>query len=77
MSPDERVERALIVLLLQSMKTATLREKVQQLNLIGLANSEIAEYVGTSAAVVAQYLYASRQKAGKPRAKSAKKRATA
>ncbi len=64
MISDDRVERVLILLLLQEMKGATQREKVRLLNLAGLANSEIAEYLETSPQVVAQYIYEAR-KAGK------------
>ncbi len=60
-SDEDRIERALIVLLLQNMKGQTLREKVLQLNLIGLANSEIAEFLGTTSAAVSQYLYEARR----------------
>jgi hypothetical protein len=55
------MERTLILLLLQGMKGATQGEKVKQLSLVGLANSEIAEYVGTSPQVVANYIYADRK----------------
>lgn len=58
---DDRLERILILLLLQGMKGSTQREKVKQLNLIGLTNSEIAEYVETSPQVVAQYVYQGRK----------------
>ena len=65
---DDRVERALVVLILQTMKGQSTREKVVQLNLVGLANSEIAEFVGTTPAAVAQYLYEARQTVKKKKA---------
>lgn len=63
---DDRLERILILLLLQQMKGATQREKVKQLNMVGLTNSEIAEYVETSPQVVANYVYEGK-KGKKPR----------
>lgn len=67
---DDRLERILILLLLQGMKGSTQREKVKQLNLIGLPNSEIAEYVETSPQVVANYIYEGRK--GQKQKKKAK-----
>ena len=63
------MERLLILLLLQQMKGATQREKVKQLNMVGLTNSEIAEYLETSPQVVATYVYEGKKgkKAKKPK----------
>jgi hypothetical protein len=66
---DDRLERLLILLLLQQMKGATQRERVKQLNMVGLTNSEIAEYLETSPQVVATYVYEGKKgkKAKKPK----------
>lgn len=58
---EERTDRILGVLLLQSMKGATQREKALQLNLAGFSNVEIADLLQTSPQVVAQHLYESRR----------------
>lgn len=76
MESTERTERLLILLLLQGLKTATQREKVLQLNAAGLANSEIAEYLGTTPQVVSQYLYEDRKKRPAGVAKTTRRRAT-
>jgi DNA-directed RNA polymerase specialized sigma24 family protein len=65
---DDRVERLLALLLLQTMKGATQREKVIQLSLGGFSNIEIANLLGTSTGVVATYMSAARKgKAGRKR----------
>jgi len=58
---NERIERLLAVLVLQSMKGATQEEKVTQLNLTGFSNIEIAEFLQTNPAVVASLLYKSKK----------------
>lgn len=58
---DDRLERLLVLLLLQSMKGSSQAEKAKQLNIAGFSNIEIAEFIGTTPAVVAQFLYKSRQ----------------
>lgn len=58
---NERIERLLVVLILQSMKGTTQEEKVKQLNICGLSNIEIAEFLNTNAAVVASLLYKSKK----------------
>jgi len=63
----DRVEKLLAVLLLQSMKGATRREKAVQLNLAGLTSIEIADLLQTSGQVVRQLLYEARK--GKKKAK--------
>ena len=63
---NERIERLLVLLLLQSMKGTSQREKVNQLNIAGFSNFEIAEFLDTSPAVVATLLYQSK-KSGKPK----------
>ena len=52
-----RVENLLALLLLRQLKGETLVEKVQQLNLAGFTNTEIANLLQTTSAVVAQSLY--------------------
>ncbi len=62
---EDRVEKLLALLLLQSMKGARQREKVVQLSLSGLSNLEIANLLGTSTAVVATYMSAARKGKGR------------
>jgi DNA-directed RNA polymerase specialized sigma24 family protein len=66
-NPQDRVEKLLALLLLQSMKGANQREKVVQLSLGGFSNIEIANLLGTSTGVVATYMSAARK--GKTRSK--------
>lgn len=66
-NPQDRVEKLLALLVLQTMKGASQREKVIQLSLGGLSNIEIANLLGTSTGVVATYMSAARK--GKVRAK--------
>lgn len=61
MDSNERIERLLVVLILQSMKGATQEEKVKQLNICGFSNIEIAEFLNTNPAVVASLLYKSKK----------------
>jgi hypothetical protein len=60
----DRVERLLALILLGGMKGATQREKIQQLNLAGFSNVEIADLLQTTSAVVSQGLYESKK--GRP-----------
>lgn len=63
----ERVERLLALLLIQNMKTANTAAKAEGLSIAGFTNVEIADILGTTAAVVAQSLYAARK--GKKKSK--------
>ncbi len=58
----ERVERLLAASLLQGMKGSTQAEKAIQLSVVGFTNVEIADMLQTTAAVVAQNLYAARKR---------------
>ncbi len=60
-NPQDRVEKLLALLLLQTMKGANQREKVVQLSLGGFSNIEIANLLGTSTGVVATYMSAARK----------------
>ena len=62
---EDRIEKLLALLLLQSMKGASQREKVVQLSLTGLSNLEIADLLGTSTGVVATYMSAARKGKGR------------
>ncbi len=53
---NERSERLLVLLLLQNLKQASLKEKIIQLNMAGFSNIEIAEFLQTTPAAVAQEL---------------------
>jgi predicted transcriptional regulator len=75
MEDTDRVERLLALILLSQMKGSTQREKIHQLNLAGFSNIEIANILGTTAAVVSQGLYevkASKGRKRSPKASSAK-----
>ncbi len=58
---QDRTERLLAILVLESMKGASQREKAVRLSLAGFSNVEIADLLQTSAQVVAQHLYTSRR----------------
>lgn len=60
----DRIERVLVLQLLQAMKGASQQEKVIQLNIAGFSNIEIAEFLKTTPPVVATLLYMSK-KSGK------------
>jgi len=68
-TPFDRVERLLALILLQQMKATPQREKALQLSAAGFSNTEIADLLQTTAAVVAQSLYEAR-KGSKPKRKS-------
>jgi predicted transcriptional regulator len=57
----ERIERLLALLLIQNMKTANMAAKAKELSIAGFTNVEIADILGTTAAVIAQSLYAARK----------------
>ena len=59
------MERLLALSLVQNMKGATQAEKALQLSMAGFTNVEIADLLGTTAAVVSQNLYAIRKKKAK------------
>jgi predicted transcriptional regulator len=59
---NDRVERLLALLLIQNLKTTTLADKARELSIAGFTNVEIADLLGTNAAVVNQSLYAARKK---------------
>ncbi len=58
---NERLERLLVLILLQSLKGASQKEKVAELNLAGFSNIEIAEFLQTSPSVVASLIYQSKK----------------
>ena len=60
-NPQDRVEKLLALLLLQTMKGTNQREKVIQLSIGGFSNIEIANLLGTSTGVVATYMSAARK----------------
>jgi DNA-binding CsgD family transcriptional regulator len=57
-----RTEKILALLLLQGMKGATQAEKAVHLSVAGFTAVEIADLLGTKAAVVHQHLYSMRKK---------------
>ncbi len=58
---NDRSERLLALVLLQSMKGATKAEKAVQLSIAGFTAVEIADLLDTSAAVINQMLYTARK----------------
>jgi DNA-directed RNA polymerase specialized sigma24 family protein len=67
-TPD-RVERLLALLLVREVKTQ--REKIVQLNVAGFTNTEVADLLQTTSAVVNSELYAARKgKKRNPKKKS-------
>lgn len=58
---SDRIENLLVMILLNSMKGATIAEKARQLNLAGFTNVEIADFLQTTSFVVAQSLYVKRK----------------
>lgn len=71
---DNRVERLLALLLLNTMKPASQQDKIVQLSLAGFSNVEIADLLQTTSGVVAQSLYSSRQ--GRAVGKARRRRAS-
>lgn len=61
MDASDRTERLLALVLLQHLKGLPQREKVLQLSLAGFSNTEIADLLQTTSAVVSQSLYAARR----------------
>ena len=53
---NDRIENLLVVILLNSLKGAKIGEKALQLNLAGLSNIEIANFLRTSPQVVSNAL---------------------
>ncbi|MFH1679541.1 MAG: hypothetical protein ABIH26_02740 [Candidatus Eisenbacteria bacterium] len=75
--PDlPRAEALLAQILLHSMGSSGQQKKALALRAAGFSNLEIAKLMGTTAAVIAQVLYAARQggKKGSRKSKPAKKR---
>ncbi|MGA2525695.1 MAG: hypothetical protein ABSF79_03645 [Smithellaceae bacterium] len=60
-SSTDRIERLLVLLLLQSMEGVPQKEKALQLNIAGFSNIEIAEFLDTNPAVVAVSLSKSKK----------------
>jgi len=66
---SDRIERLLALLLIREVKTQ--REKIVQLNVAGFTNTEVADLLQTTAAVVNSELYAARKSKKKiPKKKS-------
>jgi hypothetical protein len=57
------------MILLNSMRGATIAEKAHQLNLAGFTNVEIADFLQTTAPVIAQSLYSKRKTKSKKKKK--------
>jgi hypothetical protein len=59
---ENRVEKLLAVLLLNSIKESSVSKKATQLNLAGFSNIEIADLLETSPQVIANALSSNRKK---------------
>lgn len=66
---DEYIVNLLALILLSSLKGETLREKALWLSLAGFSNVEIADFLQTSAQVVANALSEARKKTQRRQAK--------
>jgi len=70
----ERIERLLALMLLHDLRDAPQSERARALSLAAFSNSEIADLLGTTAAVIGQQLYETRKKGStKRKNKKAKK----
>ncbi len=69
---DKRIENLLALILLNSLKGAKIGEKALQLSLAGFSNIEIANFLRTSAQVVANALSEVRKKKKKGRNRKSK-----
>lgn len=61
MEKTDRTDKLLALILLQGMKSATLFEKVHQLNLAGFTNLEIANILQLKSDLVSDALYRARR----------------
>ena len=61
MDASDRMERLLALVLLHYLKGSPQREKALQLSLAGFSNTEIADLLQTTSAVVSQSLYEARR----------------
>jgi predicted transcriptional regulator len=66
----ERIERLLALILLHDLRDAPQAEKAAVLRRVAFSNAEIANLLGTTAAVVSQQLYSLRQRPKKKRRKA-------
>ena len=69
MEAVDRAEKLLALLLLQQMKGAPQRDRIIQLNVAGFTNTEIADLLQTTTAVVASSLYQGKKNKGKKKPK--------
>ena len=58
---NDRIERLLVLILLQSMKESSQADKIYQLNMAGFSNIQIAEFLQTTPSVVAVQLHHSKK----------------
>lgn len=58
---NDRIERLLVLLLLQAMRESSQKEKTLQLNMAGFSNIEIAEFLNTNPATIAVSLSKSKK----------------
>ena len=71
--PDDRSEKLLAMILLNQMGGASQGQKADALARAGMSHAEIAEFLGTSAAVVRQTLYLARSGAKRSGKKASRK----
>jgi hypothetical protein len=58
---NKKIENLLALILLKALGEVTIAEKSLQLNKAGFSHSEIADFLGTTSAVIKQSLYAARK----------------
>lgn len=73
MNGPDRSEHLLALILLQQMKGASQRDKIAQLSVAGFSNTEIADLLQTTSAVVAQSLYEARRGTGRRSARKSRR----
>jgi hypothetical protein len=70
----DRVERLLALLVLQMLKSSSMKEKALTLNIAGFSNVEIADLLQISPGGVAQSIYEARRAKGtRPKLKTVRK----
>lgn len=62
---NSRIEKLLVMILLDSIKNKTVSEKARQLNIAGFSNIEIANLLESKPNVITQMLYNNRKSSKK------------
>jgi DNA-directed RNA polymerase specialized sigma24 family protein len=65
MEPNDRTEKLMALLLLQQLKSSSMKDKAVQLSIAGFSNIEIADLLQTTTGAVAVRLHEARHSAKK------------